>query len=321
MAKSDITDIASILIIGGVAYYVLSQPTALQKLTETFQNLFKGGGIPSISSTKEKGGSSGSPITGSTLWDSNRDGKWNNGKKRTVTDTEGSQSPNGKGLFMAASGNPRLIIDGDGVAHLEADGGRGRVYIKATNFNSMLSGEFMFETASIDNITLRLRSRRNEGGSCQNRFGGFGATVERDAAEYQTESCRNERDNSIKKPLATKLQDKKWYGFKYSCSNSADNKTVNFKTEYDYHDGKGFITVGSGSHPKPHTHGMDEATFMKESYIWLRINNSSTGRVAFKNIRLTKIDNKSAKLVKRANLGRHVMNKASCPFNQDDCTG
>ena len=324
MAKSDITDIASILIIGGVAYYVLSQPTALQKLVETFQNLFKGGGLPSpSSSSKEKSGGS-TPVTGDTLWDSNRDGKWNNGKKRTVADTEGSQSPNGKGYHTAASGNPRLHVDGNGVAHLEADGGHGRIYVKATNFNSKLEFSFMFETATIDNISLKLRSRRNMGGSCENRFGGFGAHIDRTGGVgFKTESCRNNRENSIDGKAGGAFELNTWHTCAYSCYNSPDNKTVNFKMDID---GK---TVATGKHPSPKPFMMDEASFMKESYFWLRINNGSTGKVAFKNVRLTKITTSGSKLAKKvANYGEkvpptkksYVMDHISCPFKQDDCT-
>ena len=117
------------------------------------------------------------PPTGDVLWDSNIHLK--TGQKFTVTDTYGNQEPDGKGVFMAASGSPRLIVDADGTFHLEADAGHGRVYIKARNYNARMEGELMFEDSNIRNTTLRLRSRHNMGGSCENRFGGFGVTVER----------------------------------------------------------------------------------------------------------------------------------------------
>lgn len=227
------------------------------------------------------------PPDGNVLWDSNIHLK--TGQKYTITDTYGPQTPNSKGVWMAASGNPRLIVEADGTFHLEADAGHGRVYIRATNFNSILEGELMFESSSINNTTLRLRSRHNEGGDCSNRFGGFGATVERQTAEYQTESCHNNHENAISKGLDTPLQNNKWYGFRYSCFNNPQNTEVNFKTEYDYKDGKGFITVAEGKHTSPKDYYMDEATFMKESYVWLRINNDSTGSVAYRNVRIIKI--------------------------------
>jgi len=72
---------------------------------------------------------------GELLYDSNIHGQWNNGVARTVEDSEGDQSANGKGLYTAASGNPKLHIQGDGTAILECDDGHGRIYLKVCNHN------------------------------------------------------------------------------------------------------------------------------------------------------------------------------------------
>jgi hypothetical protein len=228
---------------------------------------------------------------GDVLWDSNIHGKWNNGQKRTVDDKEGDQSPDGKGFYTAASGNPRLIIDGDGMAHLEADAGHGRIYIKAKNYNARLEADFMFEDENIDNLSLKLRTRHQEGGDCKNRFGGFGASIDRTGTEtgFKTEKCHNIHENSIDGNLPAPIQGKKWHRFAFSCYDSPDKKQVNMKMEIDYKDGQGFKTALTGKHSNPPADYIDEATFMKESYIWLRVNNEETGRVAFKDVKLIKI--------------------------------
>ena len=102
------------------------------------------------------------PTTGGTLlWDSNTHGKWNSGK-RTIPDGggEGGQGANGKGLHTAASGDPTLAIDGNGVAHLTSSK-FGRIYIYANNYNARLEGNLMFEKINNpeDNISFKLRSR------------------------------------------------------------------------------------------------------------------------------------------------------------------
>ena len=55
------------------------------------------------------------PTGGEVLWDSNVHLK--TGQAFTVDSTYGSQEPDGKGVFMAASGSPRLHVDADGVFH------------------------------------------------------------------------------------------------------------------------------------------------------------------------------------------------------------
>src|SRR5215212_6640690 len=228
------------------------------------------------------------PPTGKVLWDS--DVHLKTGKAFKITDTYGDQKPDGKGVFMAASGNPYIDVDPDGTFHLEAGTGHGRVYIKALNFNSRMEGYVMIETPNIDNTTQRLRSRHGEGGACSNRFGGFGHTFKRDVSEYQTESCHNNHENALSKKLTTAIKDKQWIGFKYSCYNSPDNKEVNFKTEYSYDDGKTWVTVNTGKHPNPQAYYMDVASFMKESYAWLRINNTGNGSVAYKHVKIEEIE-------------------------------
>ena len=226
---------------------------------------------------------------GEVLWDSNVHLK--TGKKYSITDTYGEQTPDSKGIFMAASGSPRVHVDEDGTFHLEADAGHGRMYIRALNYNARMEGEICFEDDAINNTTLRLRSRHNEGGGEGNNFGGFGATVERaeQLAEYSTEPYHNLHENSIKKPLAIPHETGKWFKFKYSVQDSPDSKKVLFKTEYDYGDGKGFVTVLEGEHPEPKPYYLDKALYAKESYAWLRVNNDATGSVAYKNIRIIKL--------------------------------
>ena len=226
---------------------------------------------------------------GEVIWDSNVHLK--TGKKYTITDTYGDQKPDGKGVFMAASGSPRVHVEEDGLFYIEADAGHGRMYIKAKNYNARMEGEIMFVDEAIRNSTWRLRSRHNEGGGEGNNFGGFGATCEfaEQLAEYATEPYHNVHENDIKKPLTKPMELNKWLKFKYSVQDSPDGKKVLFKTDYDYGDGKGWVTVLEGEHPTPKPYYLDKKLYEQESMAWLRINNESTGKIAYKNVRIIKL--------------------------------
>jgi hypothetical protein len=154
-----------------------------------------------------------------------------------------------------------------------------------------MEGEVMFPDEAVRNTTWRLRSRHNEGGACENRFGGFGATHERaeQLAEFATEPCHNLHTNTMKKPLEKPIEVGKWIKFKYSVWSSEDKKTINQKTEYDYGGGQGFKTVLEASFTEVEPYMMDEAPFKERSYAWLRINNEETGKVAYKNVRIIKL--------------------------------
>lgn len=185
--------------------------------------------------------------TGDVLWDSNTDGKWNDGNKRTITIKQGNQQPNDKSIFVAASGNPKLDIDGDGVAHLV--GG---------------TGEF-------DNLSLKLRSRHQAGGSCENRFGGFGCSFDRSSIDMKTESCHNFHENTIGGNHAG-VKNGEWHKFRFDVKDTTDGK-VWFNV---WLDGK---HVKEGFHNNPKPYYLDEKTFMALSWFWIRGNNSDHPRI------------------------------------------
>jgi len=225
------------------------------------------------------------PPTGEVLYDSNIDGKWNNGEARTVEDSEGNQSANGKGLYTAASGNPRLHIDGNGTATLECDDGHGRIYIKACNHDAVLETEFSILDASVENFSQKGRSRHQSGGSPENRFGGIGNAISRADVSMKIEKYHNEHETGKGFILQKKLEVGKWYKSRFTYKDT--NEGIYQKSEIDYNDGNGFILIGETTFKNPPAYYTDKAKFMEDSSIWLRLNGA--GRIAMKNVRLTAI--------------------------------
>ena len=221
------------------------------------------------------------------LWDSNRDGHWDNGKERIVKGSEGNIKADGKGIFTAASGKPEVHIDGKGMGVLVTKPGYGRFYICACNYNSLLEMEFNIMDSSVDNLSLKTRSRHQSGGDCQQRFGGFGNAISLTEVDQKTESCHNFHENSNSQKLSKKLEVGKWYKARYQCKDADDRKSVNFTCWIDYNDDKGWIEVMKSSHKSPKSYYLDKAKFMEESWCWLRLNGS--GSIGFKNIRLTAV--------------------------------
>ncbi len=184
------------------------------------------------------------PIPTGTLWDSNVNGQWNNGVKRTLTTAEGGQKPDDKSIFVAASGNPQLIIDGDGVAHLQ--GGSG----------------------GVDNVSIRLRSRHQ--GECNNvsldptkRFGGHGWAIDaKGGVDFKTEDYHNVHSNPHTFNSGINVGTT-WHHVHQTCKGNETSLTI---------DGKfvGKVTVQN--------HG-DDSLLPKNSYIWLRLNNSAHPRI------------------------------------------
>jgi len=229
------------------------------------------------------------PVDENLIYDSNRDGKWNNGKARDVEDEDGDVSPNCKGLYMAASGDPVLHIDGKGEAILECDPGHGRFYVMVNHYNAVLEKEFKIMDSSVDNVSDKLRSNHQEGGDCEDRFGGFGGSISLSDCGCKIEMCHNEHGDSEEVDLPKKLEVGKWYKDRFQIRDSEDGKSVLATRWIDYGDGNGFKTVLTHKMTQIEPYMMDRARYEKKSYFWLRMNNEKKGRIAFRNVKLFNI--------------------------------
>jgi len=182
--------------------------------------------------------------SGDLLWSSNVHGKWNDGNKRTITTSEGTQKPDDKSIFCAASGNPKLQINGDGTAIL-------------------ISG-----SGTTENISLRQRSRHN--GNLDNkslpeaqRFGGHGWSVHKDGSvEFKTEDFHNVHSNAHSFKSGINIGEN-WHHVTLTLKGLKSSCTV---------DGKGIGTVDVKNHG-------DDSLLPKLSYIWIRNNNNDNGRI------------------------------------------
>jgi|SRR6187431_101312 len=184
------------------------------------------------------------PTPTGLLWSSNIDGKWGDGVKRTITVNEGGQKPNDKSIFVAASGDPVLEVIGDGTARLKSGSG------------------------GVDNLSIRLRSRHQ--GECNNvslepakRFGGHGWAVDKNGGVgFKTEDYHNVHSNSHDFNSGITIGTT-WH--------HAEFKLVGAVTTFTL-DGKfiGNVTCQDKG---------DISLLSKNSYMWLRLNNSDHGRI------------------------------------------
>ena len=157
-------------------------------------------------------------------YDSNTDGKWNNGHPRTVRviDTDCPRPfTGGKGLVMHASGNPQLKIDGEGTAILVCQPGHGRFYTDVCNYNSVIEYEINFMDTNVENSTTQLiveTSRRRSTREsirwvkCENKSG---------RSRIKNRKFHNEHESGVKKSLAIKLEIGKWYRVRYTVTDNA----------------------------------------------------------------------------------------------------
>jgi hypothetical protein len=176
------------------------------------------------------------PTPTGILWDSNVHGKWNDGNVRTITVKQGGQTPDDKSIFVAASGSPKLVIDGNGIAHLVAGSG------------------------GVDNLSLKLRSRHQEGGDCENRYGGDGCAVNSSEVDFKTETCHNIHTGGKSFSHGINIGTA-WHHIDFSCKGTESWAVL---------DGKKF---GPKSIPKA------DSKLSQNSYFWIRLNNSDHGRI------------------------------------------
>jgi len=225
------------------------------------------------------------PNPAGVIYDSNTDGQWNNGVSRIVKGHDGDIKANGKGLFTAASGSPQVSIDGKGTAILTTKPGFGRFYLCVTNFNAQLDFDFNIMDSSVDNMSIKGRSRHQSGGAPANRFGGLGNATSTKDTDFKIEDYHNVHEKGYNQNLPKPLKVGEWYHKRYIYQNTADNKGIHMEDWIDYNDGNGLIKIFERTETKPIAAAMDKAMFDKESWVWNRLNGS--GSIAFKNYRIT----------------------------------
>lgn len=228
------------------------------------------------------------PPDDKVLYDSNKDGGWDNGKARTVGKGghDGDIKANGKGIFTAASGNPKVEIDGKGTATLITEPGFGRFYLCVCNYNAQLDFDFMIKSGSVDNMSIKGRSRHQSGGDPPNRFGGLGNATSLVDTDFKIEEYHNVHDSGYDQKLSPKLELGKWYHKRYIYHDIAgDAKGIKMEDWLGGEDGKDLKKVFERTETKPSTASMNKALFAKESWIWFRLNGS--GSISFKNVKVT----------------------------------
>lgn len=227
------------------------------------------------------------PPSDKVLYDSNKDGGWNNGKARTVGKggSDGNIKANGKGIFTAASGNPQVAIDGKGVGTLKTQPGFGRFYLCVNNFNAELDFDFMIKSSSVKNMSIKARCRHQSGGSPDNKFGGLGNATSLTETDFKIELYHNVHDKGYNQKLSPKLELNKWYHKKYVYHNTPDNKAIKMEDWIGGEGGKDLKKVFERTETKPIAAAMNKAKFMEESWVWFRLNGD--GEIAFKNVKIT----------------------------------
>jgi len=225
------------------------------------------------------------PNPAGVIYDSNIEGQWNNGVSRIVQDKDGNTNPNGKGIFTAASGSPEVHIDGKGTAILVTKPGFGRFYLCVCNFNAQLDFDFNIMDSSVDNMSIKGRSRHQSGGAPAHRFGGLGNATSTKDTDFKIEEYHNVHQQGYNKNLPQPLKVGEWYSKRYIYHNTEDNKGIKMEDWIDFKDGKGLVKVFERTETNPITAAMDKASFDEESWIWFRLNGS--GSIGFRNVKVT----------------------------------
>jgi hypothetical protein len=212
------------------------------------------------------------------VWTSS--GKWDNGRRRILRG-HGERDPDDDKLAVAAGENRRFEIRGDGKALLS--GNRARIYIYENNYDSVMELKFI-PNPSLDDLSLKLRSRHNEDNPERNRFGGYGSAISLSEIECKREEYHNEHTTIGTARLRNekRLQNGREYGVRYTCKDV--NGSVNMKTEIDYGDGNGFVEVANITDDNPEDYMTRKQLYDQRSYAWIRTNGDDPDEIQLRDL-------------------------------------
>lgn len=225
------------------------------------------------------------PPTDGVLFNSLRDTKLHDGKVRTVTH-EGDLSPGGLGVECRASGNPKIQVNEDNTFSLIGEPGYPRFYTYVKNYNARVETTAAWWTKIIDNQSHKGRSRHNEGGACDNRFGGYGFAVAEGDYDAKREVCHNTHDESHSGPIPKKIQLKQY--FKTIFTIKDEGSKVRQIGAIDYLDGSGPKEVMNIVDSNPDPYMVNKTLYEAQSYIWHRLNKSG-GEIRIKEINVVQV--------------------------------
>ena len=207
---------------------------------------------------------------------------WSNGRSRTISGHE-EQDPDDPLIMISAGDNRNLDILGDG--YVLQSGARARVYIAAKNYNASMELRYFHNTSlQPDGLSLRLRSRHNEDDPEENRFGGYGCSLQGsgEEVEFAREDFHNEHTDHGTSTLPITLTPGVEYYLRYSVRDIA-NGDVEMKLEIKggaY--GNAYTVVGTGVDTNPLPYMLNKALYLNDkSYAWIRTNGDAPEDVKY----------------------------------------
>jgi hypothetical protein len=217
------------------------------------------------------------------LYDSTIHSKLHDGKKRIV-EQEGSLKPGGLGLECRASGKPKCVVNEDKTFSLVCGTGHGRFYFYVLNYNATLEIEAAFwNEAKGQDLSLKMRSRHNEGGAETNRFGGYGLSIDRVGYGAKREDFHNQHSQSQGGKTPEKVETKKYFKIEFTVKDEDGGKKVRQTAKMN---GKDFMTKVDLS---PKGYMVDKSLYEKQSYYWIRQNiDAGSGEIRIKRVRVLK---------------------------------
>ena len=200
------------------------------------------------------------PVNAKLIWSSNLHGKWDDGQKITITKKQGGQVADDKSIFVAASGSPKLVRDGNGVAHLvSGSGGVANISFKGL---CMHQGNISPLKANADGIP------------CEQRGGGEGWSLEHRGWDSKRESCHNNHNSIGSGSLPKAIEDLRWHIAKFSWKHEGSG--IRLIGMLDYLDGQGFRPIMNKLDANPNPWFMQKPI---NSTFWIRLNNNDHGRI------------------------------------------
>jgi len=212
------------------------------------------------------GSGSDDPVmpSGTLLWSSVA---WANGHARELT-AHGSFDPDDPKLQLSAGTDRRWSTTGDGTSKLE--GNRSRLYIHAPHRNIEMVFEANATDTRLENISIKLRSRHNEGGADANRFGGYGVAfnLKSQVADFKIESYHNVHESGTEHAIQRDLSYNHWYRYKVTIQAKDEDAKAVVNAYIDYDLNGTWTPVGSEEYARTGYRKND----LDAKYTWIRAN-------------------------------------------------
>jgi hypothetical protein len=208
---------------------------------------------------------------------------WGNGQQRRLYGHQ-EADPYNPSVTVSHGQFRKLLIDGYNRAFHSGTGSR--VNILCNSYNAEIYFETVWKSSDIDHLSLWLRSRVDEEGDTEDKFGGYVVDIYDDSVEWYKQDTLD--SFTALSPASTSISPTLSDGERLRIKFYAYSINNNTETELRLEIGRPYAlaNIGTSNDSSPASHVLDQKLYRNYSFAHIVLNGGNAKDVMYENLRI-----------------------------------